>query len=35
MSEILDREAVPEERDFEASLRPRRLAEFVGQEQVK
>lgn len=35
MSEILDREAAPEEREFEASLRPRRLAEFVGQEQVK
>ena len=35
MSEILDREAVPDEKDFEASLRPKRLAEFVGQEQVK
>ena len=35
MSEILDREAAPEERDFEVSLRPRRLAEFVGQQQVK
>ena len=35
MSEILDREAAPEEKDFEASLRPKRLAEFVGQEQVK
>jgi len=35
MSEILDREAVPEEHDFEASLRPRRLDEFVGQEPVK
>jgi holliday junction DNA helicase RuvB len=35
MSEILDREAAPEERDFEASLRPKRLGEFVGQEQVK
>jgi holliday junction DNA helicase RuvB len=35
MSEILDREAVPEEHEFEASLRPRRLAEFVGQQQVK
>jgi Holliday junction DNA helicase RuvB len=35
VSEILDREAAPEEREFEASLRPRRLAEFVGQEQVK
>jgi holliday junction DNA helicase RuvB len=35
VSEILDREAVPEEHEFEASLRPRRLAEFVGQEQVK
>ncbi|MGH2728166.1 MAG: Holliday junction branch migration DNA helicase RuvB [Actinomycetota bacterium] len=35
MTEILDREAAPEERDFEVSLRPRRLADFVGQEQVK
>jgi holliday junction DNA helicase RuvB len=35
MSEILDREAAPDERDFEASLRPRSLAEFVGQGQVK
>jgi len=35
MSEILDREAAPDERDFEASLRPRNLAEFVGQSQVK
>ena len=35
MSEILDREAAPEERDFEASLRPRNLGEFVGQAQVK
>ena len=35
MSELLDREAAPEERDFEASLRPRTLAEFVGQGQVK
>ena len=35
MSEILDREAVPDEKDFEASLRPKNLAEFVGQEQVK
>jgi len=35
MSEILDREAIPEERDFEVSLRPRRLQEFVGQQQVK
>ncbi len=35
MSEILDREAVPDERDFEVSLRPKRLGEFVGQEQVK
>ncbi len=35
MSEILDREAAPEERDFEASLRPRNIAEFVGQAQVK
>ena len=35
MSEILDREAAPEERDFEASLRPRSLGEFVGQAQVK
>jgi holliday junction DNA helicase RuvB len=35
MSEILDREAAPDERDFEASLRPRNLAEFVGQAQVK
>ncbi len=35
MSEILDREAVPDERDFEVSLRPKHLSEFVGQEQVK
>ncbi|MFY9588966.1 MAG: Holliday junction branch migration DNA helicase RuvB, partial [Actinomycetota bacterium] len=35
MSEILDREAVPDEKDFEVSLRPKHLAEFVGQEQVK
>jgi len=35
MSEILDRESIPEERDFEVSLRPRRLQEFVGQRQVK
>jgi Holliday junction DNA helicase RuvB len=35
VSEILDREAAPEERDFEASLRPRNIAEFVGQAQVK
>ena len=35
MTEILDREAAPEERDFEVSLRPRRLGEFVGQQQVK
>ena len=35
MSEILDREAIPEEHDFEASLRPKRLMEFVGQDQVK
>jgi Holliday junction DNA helicase RuvB len=35
LSEILDREAVAEERDFEVSLRPRRLGEFVGQDQVK
>ena len=35
MSEILDREAAPDERDFEASLRPRNLAEFVGQAPVK
>ena len=35
MSEILDREAIPEEREFEVSLRPRRLEEFVGQRQVK
>jgi Holliday junction DNA helicase RuvB len=35
MTEILDREAAPAERDFEVSLRPRRLAEFVGQQQVK
>jgi holliday junction DNA helicase RuvB len=35
MSEILDREAAPDERDFEASLRPRSLGEFVGQGQVK
>jgi Holliday junction DNA helicase RuvB len=35
VSEILDREAAPEERDFEASLRPRNLGEFVGQAQVK
>jgi Holliday junction DNA helicase RuvB len=35
MSEILDREAVPDEKDFEVSLRPKHLSEFVGQEQVK
>jgi Holliday junction DNA helicase RuvB len=35
MSEILDREAAPDEHDFEASLRPRNLAEFVGQARVK
>ena len=26
---------VPEEEDLEQSLRPRRLAEFVGQERIK
>jgi Holliday junction DNA helicase RuvB len=35
VSEILDREAAPDERDFESSLRPRTIAEFVGQAQVK
>jgi len=35
MSEILDREAIPEEHEFEQSLRPRHLEEFVGQTQVK
>jgi holliday junction DNA helicase RuvB len=34
-TEILSREASPEEREFEATLRPRVLAEFVGQERIK
>ncbi|MBI4729897.1 MAG: Holliday junction branch migration DNA helicase RuvB [Acidobacteria bacterium] len=33
--DVLAREAVPEEREFEATLRPRTLGEFVGQEAVK
>jgi Holliday junction DNA helicase RuvB len=35
VSEILDGQALPEEREFDASLRPRRLDEFVGQAPVK
>jgi holliday junction DNA helicase RuvB len=34
-TEILSREASPDEREFEATLRPRVLAEFVGQERIK
>ncbi|MGH2829016.1 MAG: Holliday junction branch migration DNA helicase RuvB [Actinomycetota bacterium] len=35
MSDILAAGALPEEREFDASLRPRRLDEFVGQARVK
>ncbi len=35
MTELLTGEQVPEERDFEVALRPRRLDEFVGQERTK
>jgi holliday junction DNA helicase RuvB len=35
MSQFLAPAVVPEEEDLEQSLRPRRLAEFVGQERIK
>jgi Holliday junction DNA helicase RuvB len=35
MTELLAGEQVPEERDFEVALRPRRLDEFVGQDRTK
>lgn len=35
MNELLAGEQVPEERDFEVALRPRRLDEFVGQPRTK
>lgn len=35
MTEILSAAVLPEEREFDASLRPRRLDEFVGQSRVK
>jgi Holliday junction DNA helicase RuvB len=35
MSELLAGTQAPEERDFEVALRPRRLADFVGQESTK
>jgi len=31
----IDKDAAPEERDFEASLRPKRLSEYVGQPRIK
>jgi holliday junction DNA helicase RuvB len=35
MSEVVSPVAAPEERDAEASVRPRRLSEFVGQHRVR
>jgi holliday junction DNA helicase RuvB len=35
MTEILASETIPEDLEFDVSLRPRVLAEFVGQEQIK
>src|ERR1700687_670482 len=35
MSEVLSGSALPEEHELDASLRPRMLTEFVGQQRVK
>lgn len=35
MSEMLTGSMLPEEREFDAALRPRRLDEFVGQDRIK
>jgi len=35
LERIIDPANVPEEKDFDRSLRPKSLAEFVGQEKIK